>query len=116
MKKLIAMLLLAGASFSAAAFTYNVIPPVANSQCPAGAWTSLPQYQPWNPSLNCSYTVLGQFTDNYVFGVQNESVYTFEVKGSSLHTYVASGRAHPTYTTSDAITNVILTPTDYSQI
>jgi hypothetical protein len=112
MKKPFAMLLLAGASFSATAFTYDVNPPVDESQCPAGAWTGLPQYQPWDPALNCYYTVLGAFTDNYVFEVPNEGVYAFEVTGSSLHSYVASGRAHPTYTTSDVITDVVLTDAD----
>lgn len=95
---LIAVMLFSSQAF---AWTYNVTPPVDKTQCPAGPWMT----QAFGTSGNCGYTILGYYTDSYVFDVWAEAVYTFETKGSSLHNYQASGRAHQSYTTSNVMTN-----------
>jgi hypothetical protein len=96
MKRLIPLMLVAFPSFANIVdSTYVVVPPVADTQCPAI------QLGLANP---CYYVAIGEYTDTYQFTVVDDTLpYSFEVTGTHWHRCVASGRAHPCYTESDTI-------------
>lgn len=105
MKKLFAILalLLPIAAFAAPVDAeYAIAVPAQASNC-VTPFANLP-----DPSYNCYYTSIGEFTDRLDFTVDGTTTNTFEVTGKSYRYTVSSGRAHPIYTWSTTLTNVVI--------
>lgn len=108
MKKLLAAIAVS-AAFAAPAYAvdlkdaeYQITIPSTGSMCASPAF-DLP-----DPSYNCYYVGLGEFTDKLDFSISDPThVGTFEVVAAPSYRFtVQSGRAHPTYTFSTTLTNV----------
>jgi hypothetical protein len=108
MNKLLALLALVAMPVFASTVDaeYQITIPSSATNC-VTPFANLP-----DPSYNCYYTSIGDFTDKLEFTVDGTTVNTFEVVGKSYHFVGQSGRAHPSYTWSTTLTNVYIVDND----